>query len=299
MVRAVGQSDESGRNKIRLRILGHLAKPGSYIKADPLDGSRMLLVESGRQPSMVKGSVLAAVVLELASDGALCADGVNEKRWTLTDSGDALHKRLLAAGRDDGFLEQHQPLRRAAKGDLPDDGSAIAPWINDGESPLAWLRSRRNRDGSPMLDEMRFVAGERLRADMTRARTMPRITASWSIGVAATGHAGGSLDPTDSMVAAQQRVQRALAAVGPDLAGVLIDVCGFLKGLADVERERQWPARSGKVVLDMALGRLAAHYGLSAMAIGRSRDRQDIESWTAPGARPQIGALQPTNADAS
>jgi hypothetical protein len=87
---------------------------------------------------------------------------------------------------------------------------------------------------------------------------------------------------TEAVVAARQRVRQALDAAGPEFSGLLLDVCCFLKGLADVERDRGWPPRSAKVVLQLGLDRLARHYGLSAVARGRAR--VSVRTWLAPDA---------------
>ncbi|MEL7000696.1 MAG: DUF6456 domain-containing protein, partial [Pseudomonadota bacterium] len=58
------------------------------------------------------------------------------------------------------------------------------------------------------------------------------------------------------------RFMAALGSLGPGLADVTLRTCCFLEGLEACERRMGWSARSGKIVLQLALQRLADHYGL-------------------------------------
>ena len=55
-----------------------------------------------------------------------------------------------------------------------------------------------------------------------------------------------------------------MEALGPGLSDVVFRVCCFLEGLETAEKRLGWSARSGKVVLKIALERLALHYGIAA-----------------------------------
>jgi hypothetical protein len=180
------------------------------------------------------------------------------------------------------FRAQHLAL--AQRQILTEFGRATVT-VNETESPLIWLARRRGRNGRALIELHQLQAGERLRSDFTQAHLMPRTTSNWSNPLS-SGRDGGFADGagvfTETMIAARQRVHRALDVVGPEFAGLLLDICCFLKGLADVERERAWPARSGKVVLQLALSRLARHYGLSAQARGPARAK--VKTWLADDA---------------
>ncbi|MBP0649803.1 hypothetical protein J8J40_22415, partial [Mycobacterium tuberculosis] len=138
---------------------------------------------------------------------------------------------------------------------------------DDGESPLTWLHRRRGRDGRIWVDTAEFAAGERLRADFSRAALAP-LSSNWRGAEWVSGGRRGTDELGASAVAARRRLRAALAAAGPDLDGLLLDVCCFLKGLEQIELERHWPPRTAKVVLKIALDRLVAHYGPPAEARG-------------------------------
>ena len=93
---------------------------------------------------------------------------------------------------------------------------------------------------------------------------------------------------TDLIVASRQRVRLALQACGPEFSGLLVDICCFLKRLEEVERERSWPPRSAKVVLQLGLDRLARHYGLHGEAHGKAKAA--VRTWLADDAKFVVGA---------
>jgi hypothetical protein len=134
------------------------------------------------------------------------------------------------------------------------------------EPPLQWLGRRKGKGGRPLLSQAQVDAGRKLAHDYWHAQLQPRITANWSAAAPAQrvrrATPGAGVEMRDAVVAARERVNRALAAVGAELAGVAIDVCCHDMGLETAERARGWPPRSAKVVLDAALSGLARHYGL-------------------------------------
>ena len=139
---------------------------------------------------------------------------------------------------------------------------------NQKESPLLWLARRKNSQGIAHVSPAQLLAGERLRQDYTQAGMTPKMTANWSgLPVAGPVTASG-LHESERMLDARQRVRSALEACGSSQAGLLLDICCFLKPLEQVERDRGWRARTGKYALVKALICLAQHYGLSDTAQG-------------------------------
>jgi hypothetical protein len=181
------------------------------------------------------------------------------------------------------FRRQHGGIARLPRNE------AGAVFANEAESPLAWLARRKGPDGVPFISPLQLAAGERLRADFTRAGLTPRVTANWVAPIAQGRRSGGGDSAaafTDMVIAAKERLAKTLDAVGPEIAGLLLDVCCFLKGLEVVERERRWPPRAARIVLTLALDHLARHYGIEIEARGPAQSR--TRAWQAEGARPTM-----------
>jgi hypothetical protein len=126
--------------------------------------------------------------------------------------------------------------------------------VNRAESPLGWLRARG------LVDARQFEAGERLRGDFEVAQLGPRVTARW--GETRVDGRGAGLDPTIAQLAAKRRFDAAIGAAGRGLADVLWRVICAGESVPDAERALGWPARAGRLVLGLALDRLADHYQL-------------------------------------
>lgn len=140
-------------------------------------------------------------------------------------------------------------------------GKSAAPTVDHGESCLAWLARRKGPDGKPMLSDAEIAAGKRLERDYALAQLEPRMTADWSRPFTGETQMPKSReDLAVSLLAARRRFNAALTAAGPGLADVLFAMCFERKGLEAIERQFAWPQRAGKIVLKIALQRLAAFY---------------------------------------
>ncbi len=256
------------RTKARLiRMLAAAGKEGCVILPGEADVAHL------DQPDGRRMRVSTAVLLDLERAGiAMRASG----RIRLTDAGRAACRRLGAG--EAGFAAQHRETT------LVHDAEGGAREVNLAESPLGALARLKRRDGELWFPPTLVAAGDRLRADYTRGQFMPtmgvRLEPLASRGNAARG--GGIAELTEAALSARMRVERAMEAVGPETAGLLIDVCCHLKGLETVERERQWPQRSAKLLLRAGLEMLARHY------VPEGGRRSGVRSWGGEGFRPDL-----------
>ena len=154
--------------------------------------------------------------------------------------------------------------RLLAERPLPRDGNernaakkaARTVTVNLAESPLGWLLARG------LVSERQFEAGERLRRDWETAQLAPVVTMRWDAPPAERG-ARGAPEPGDATIAqlaAKRRFEAAVEAVGSGLADILWRIICAGEGMRDAERALGWPARSGRLVLGLALDRLAQFY---------------------------------------
>ncbi len=134
-------------------------------------------------------------------------------------------------------------------------GRALTVSVHVGESPLAWLHARGH------LSERHHVAGDTLRADWERAGLGARVTMRWDAAPRdSVRGAGRRPDPTLAQLSARDRFDGAIRAAGPGLADILWRVVCAGEGLAAAERALGWPSRAGKLVLTLALDRVADWY---------------------------------------
>jgi hypothetical protein len=264
-------------DRASLRLLGALCGEGAHGRVDEEAGDVVVVGQrNGVSMCVARASRAAATALEGRNLAAWEEGAPGRLRLVVTHPGRAALARANAPAQAPAFLAQHVALETRQVETAP--GASAKVFVNGDESPLGWLARRK------LVGEPEFEAGERLRRDIDMAQTLPRVTANWS---ASAGGGGQGLHISERVAAAGQRVDRALSAVGPEFSGLLLDVCGFLKGLETIETERNWPKRSAKVVLNLALGRLARHYGLGVAPSGKVGPRH----WGAPDYRPHIDQL--------
>lgn len=247
------------------RVLRRLAESGAVMAvAEALD--KAVVVREAEDGRSVRTATLGRAVaraMALADWIACDAPKARIARYEITPAGRAALKAMLGAEGGDASDEADpgEPGGRWGERVLVEDGEQRTVRYNLAESPLSVLARRRDPEGKPFLTDDLVAAGERLREDFELAQMAPRTTQNWERflvgGVRGTAPGEG---PASGPEAARRRVQQALAELGPGLGDVALRTCCFLEGIEAAEKRMGWSARSGKIVLRIALQRLRMHY---------------------------------------
>ncbi len=226
------------------RVLRRLRERGAVLAV--AQGFDVAVIVRDTQEGVTErlGSASRSLVMSLALEGWIATDNPDLRivRYALTASG---RSKLADLMRD---------LPEVAEDtDTANTAAQPAKRQNLSESPLMLLSRRKERDGKPFLAPELMTAGERLREDFEIACLSHVIPAVWQ-GFSPNPDAQTSTDK------AAHRVAQALHTLGPGLADVAYRTCCQLQGLEKSEQAMGWSARSGKVVLRIALQRLVRHY---------------------------------------
>jgi transposase-like protein len=252
------------------RILRRLCEPSACL-AVAKDMEKAVVVRKASDGQTTRTAVVDRPVAQAMAlkDWISCDAPGRISRYHITTAGRAALKRLLSE--DDaerqGFSDAASPFgdQHQVWGEREISGSGTNPSrkirYNVSESPVASLARRKDKDGTPFLANDLVAAAERLREDFELAQMGPRVAQNWDRfltgggkgGLAHDGQGGGSS-------AARDRVAAALRNLGPGLGDVVLRVACFLEGMEAAEKRMGWSARSGKIVLRIALQRLKRHY---------------------------------------
>lgn len=219
---------------------------------------------AGRHARLLEGDEIrigtlrapATVYRRLARRGLV---DLEDGRVVANKTGQALVARQTGPGTGGAspYAAQHRDARKTTIDPITRERATV----NLCESPLAAMGRRKGRHGRPLLSPEQIAAGDRLRCDFEASGLAPRVTQSYApLPPAARRGGAAAPDPTARQIDAQRRYNRALEAMGPGLSDVTVRVCCYLEGLEAAERALEWPTRSAKLVLSLALDRLVAHY---------------------------------------
>lgn len=259
--------DEATLNREARRVLRRLIESGAVLAiAEGMENAVVVrdLGEGGTARTCVVSNAIAkAMALQ---DWIACESQGRISRYRITAAGRTALQHLMAAqeSRVLGFSEAQAPFSSGAEAEAALDRMDRDPRARRGryllaESPLTTLARRRGPDGEPFLTEELVDAGERLREDFELSQIGAREGRSWDAFLAATKSAEPfDLDEAESP--ARKRVAAALRDLGPGLGDVALRCCCYLEGLETTEQRLGWSARSGKIVLRIALQRLRRHY---------------------------------------
>ncbi|WP_127112199.1 DUF6456 domain-containing protein [Shimia sediminis] len=255
-----------------LRILRRLCETGAVL-AVAQDMERAVVVREAEGATARTGVVDRAVAQAMVlKDWISCDNPGRISRYRITAAGRSELNKLLAETENQaqGFAEAQAGFDACESGPVV-TSTGRAMRFSMADSPLTALARRRDRDGSPFLNEFLVAAGERLREDFELAQMGPRDSRNWKKFLSGEDRLGyvTDLGVSGPSAMARERVAQAVRELGEGLADVALRCCCFLEGLESAEKRLGWSARSGKIVLRIALIRLSEYYRSQAGGAGR------------------------------
>ena len=257
------------------RILRRLCETGSVLAvAEGME--KAIVIRGGDDGAGTRTAVVDVVIGQAMAlcDWINCSTPGKVSRYQITAAGRAALGRIMAIGENHarsmneaGFAEAQAPFGRHLQAREIEESDGRAERLSKlryalAESPLTALARRRDKDGAAFLSDELVRAGERLREDFELAQLGERMTQNWENFLAES--ANNDASPGDIAArgaeGAKARVAQALSELGPGLADVALRCCCHLEGLEVAEKRMGWSARSGKIVLRIALQRLKRFY---------------------------------------
>jgi len=169
-----------------------------------------------------------------------------------------LHLKSVSRGRVSRYCHPNPTHRAKWRDQIVDVNEQTAVLPVRGEAPLKILARRHDGKGDAFLSRDLVQAGLRLSEDFILSAASSCVQDTIN-NVAAI--LDGALDSqVTGDIAAWGRFIAALRDLGPGLADIALRSCCLNEGLERSEAALGWSARSGKVVLRIALVRLKRHY---------------------------------------
>lgn len=247
--------DTAELDKLALRVLRRMSEAGAVLAVAEGMETAVVVREGADGSSTRTLSVAAYAVQAMALNMWIeCTRPGRIARYAISQAGRSKLAQLIQiVGQD-----------QRDEADAPDESGAVYTRNRYGaaESPVIALARRKDRDGSHFLDAALVTAAERLREDFELAQMGPRVTQNWDSFLTVTDRSstGSGGQPAAGPAGARARVTQALRFLGPGLGDVALRCCCYLEGLERAEKRMGWSARSGKIVLRIALQRLSLFY---------------------------------------
>ncbi len=232
-----------------LSHLKHLARAGS-----------LLIVAADLPKAVITGEDDEGVSHRIAVMDRHVAEAMALKDWLSIKKQGRVSSYVISASGRAALRDLSDPRDGIERGAEP----AVLRRVRYGhtESPVSVLARRRDKNGERFLSQELVHAAERLREDFVMAQ-LEHVTfdcvQAFVTALEKRKIPGPNIAPPGTK-SARQRILSVFLELGPGLGDMVLRCCCRLEGVEAAENALGWSARSGKIVLRIALQRLNLFY---------------------------------------